>query len=39
MTEKIKKYYEWIVVPLIIDAEATNVDGSWYEKSKLKLAA
>ncbi len=38
MTEDIRKYWKWIIVPLTIDAEITPVGGSWYEKKKIKIA-
>lgn len=35
MTEKIREGHDWLIVPLEIDAEITEVDQSWYDKKKL----
>lgn len=35
-TRKIKEVFPWIIVPLRIDKEITPIDGSWYEKEKIK---
>ena len=37
MTKEIVEAWPWIIVPLRIDAEAGPVDGSWYEKEKMKI--
>jgi len=38
MTKDIVTYWPWIIVPLVIDAEFTPVNGSWYEKEEVKKA-
>lgn len=35
-TRQIKEKFDWIIVPLVIDAEVTPIDGSWYEKKEIK---
>lgn len=35
MTEKIRLFWSWIVVPLDIEVELTPVDGSWYLKKEV----
>lgn len=37
MTERIKKHWPWIIVPLKIDAEVAPVGASWYDKEEYKL--
>jgi DNA polymerase I-like protein with 3'-5' exonuclease and polymerase domains len=32
MAEDIRKAWDWIIVPLEVETEATPVDGCWYEK-------
>lgn len=34
MTEAIRKYWDWIIVPLDIEVELTPVNGSWYFKKE-----
>ena len=36
MCEDIRKENKWIIVPLTVDFEITEVDGSWYTKEKIK---
>ena len=31
------KHYKWIIVPLDIEAEACEVDQSWYYKKQIKI--
>lgn len=33
------KEWDWIIVPLKVEAECTPVDGSWYEKKEMKIVA
>jgi len=35
MVEKIRETHKWLIVPLSVDIETTEVDGSWYTKKKL----
>ncbi|HDZ25614.1 MAG TPA: hypothetical protein ENH65_03785, partial [Candidatus Aminicenantes bacterium] len=37
MTEKIREEHDWIIVPLKIDIETTDVDCSWYTKEKIEI--
>ena len=37
--KRLVKHYDWISVPMEIEAEITPIDGSWYEKEELDLAA
>ena len=34
-TKRIREFYPWIIVPLAIEWESTEVDGSWYAKTDL----
>ncbi len=38
-TVDIREKYKWLIVPLSMDAEITPIDGSWYEKQPLEIAA
>lgn len=35
MTEEIRKYWSWIIVPLKVDVELSPVDGSWFLKKEV----
>lgn len=35
MTKKIREKHDWIIVPLEIEVEITDIDGSWYNKELL----
>lgn len=35
MTEEIRNYWEWINIPLEVDAKISDVDGNWYEMVKI----
>lgn len=37
MTKAIREHWDWIIVPLDIEAEAAPVDASWYDKKEVKL--
>jgi DNA polymerase I-like protein with 3'-5' exonuclease and polymerase domains len=37
MTVDIKKHWDWIIVPLTVEAEVAPVNGNWYEKKEVKL--
>lgn len=37
MTQDIKKYWDWIVVPLIIEIEASDIDGNWANMKEIDL--
>lgn len=39
MSHKIREEWKWIIVPLEIEAEASEVDGNWFEKKTIKLVA
>lgn len=35
-TQNIRKDWPWIIVPLVIEWEETEIDGSWYSKHEIK---
>jgi len=37
MTKKIRQKFEWINVPLDVEAEITPVNGSWFEKKEVEI--
>jgi DNA polymerase I-like protein with 3'-5' exonuclease and polymerase domains len=37
MTKKIKKMFPWIIVPLEIEMEVSEIDGNWYEMHEEKI--
>ena len=37
MTKKIRNKYEWINVPLDVEAEVTPINGSWFEKKEMEI--
>lgn len=37
MTERIRKVWDWIIVPLEVDAEVAPAGASWFEKEKVKI--
>ena len=37
MTLSIRKAWEWIIVPLAVEAEVTPVNGSWFEKKGIAI--
>ena len=37
MTVDIRKHWPWIIVPLTIDAEASPVNGNWYQKEEVEI--
>ena len=37
MCEDIRKEWSWIIVPLDVEAELTDIDCSWYTKQKVEL--
>lgn len=36
-TVRLRKHYEWLIVPLEIEYEITPSDGSWYDKKEVKF--
>jgi DNA polymerase I-like protein with 3'-5' exonuclease and polymerase domains len=34
-TIRLREEFPWIIVPLIIEWESTEIDGSWYAKSEI----
>jgi uracil-DNA glycosylase family 4 len=38
-TVDIREKHKWLIVPLLMEAEITPIDGSWYEKKPLEIAA
>lgn len=36
MTEEIRKYWDWIILPLEVDVELTPVNGSWFLKKEVE---
>jgi DNA polymerase-1 len=39
MRKEIRKEYEWIIVPIDVEVEATPINGTWYEKKKIEIVA
>lgn len=37
MCEDIKKDFKWIIVPLKVEAEASKIDGNWFDMSEISL--
>ena len=37
MCEDIREAWQWIIVPLNVDAEASAIDGNWYEQEKVEI--
>ena len=37
MVRRLRKAWPWIIVPLEVEAEVTDVDSSWYEKKKVRM--
>jgi hypothetical protein len=37
MTERIRKEWPWIIVPLVAEFEITEVDQAWYFKKEIKI--
>jgi len=37
ITVDLPKVWDWIVVPLIVEAETTAINGNWYEKQGIQL--
>jgi DNA polymerase I-like protein with 3'-5' exonuclease and polymerase domains len=37
MTELLPKYWDWICVPLEVEAELSPVGGSWHEKKGVEI--
>lgn len=37
MEKKIRKTFDWIIVPLEAEFEMTPIDGSWYQKKEIKV--
>lgn len=37
MVDWLPKQWEWIIVPLEVEAEMTEIDGSWYGKKEVKI--
>jgi DNA polymerase I-like protein with 3'-5' exonuclease and polymerase domains len=35
--KKLPEHWKWIVVPMGVEAEASPIDGSWYEKAKVDM--
>ena len=38
MTERIREHWDWLIVPLGIEAEATELGETWFDKKGVKLA-
>jgi DNA polymerase-1 len=36
MTQQIRKVWDWIIIPLEVEADVSPVNGSWYEKKEVK---
>ncbi len=39
MTKRIRKQWPWLIVPLLVEAEASPIDGSWFDKATVELNA
>lgn len=39
MCSDLLQHWDWIIVPIDIEAEAAPVNGSWFEKKKVEIAA
>jgi DNA polymerase-1 len=39
MVVKLKKTWDWLIVPMEIEIEATPIDGSWHEKKEVRMAS
>ena len=37
MTKDIREYWKWIIVPLDIEAEISEVNGNWNEMEGVKI--
>lgn len=37
MTEDIREHWDWIIIPLEVEAEETPIDGSWFDKKEIKF--
>jgi DNA polymerase-1 len=37
MTIDIRKHWRWIIIPLRVEAEASPIGGSWYEKEEIRI--
>lgn len=37
MTIEVREHWPWIIVPLSVEFECTEIDGSWYSKKKLEV--
>ena len=37
MTIQLRRHWDWIIVPIDIEAELSPVDGSWAEKEKVEI--
>ena len=37
MRERIRKHWDWIIVPLDIEVEVTPIDGNWFQKKEIKI--
>jgi hypothetical protein len=34
MCKRIMKHWDWIIVPLVADAEVAPINGSWHDKAE-----
>lgn len=37
MTEELRKFWDWIIVPIDVEVEVSPIDGSWHEKKESDL--
>jgi hypothetical protein len=37
MVNKLRKHWDWILVPLEVEAEVSPVDGNWHQKEKREI--
>ena len=36
-TITVKKHWDWIIVPLVIEGERSDVDGNWFEMEEFNV--
>jgi len=34
MCNKVREHWDWIIIPLAVEFESTEIDGSWYSKKR-----
>ena len=36
-TNIVKKHWDWIIVPLVIEGERSEIDGNWFEMEEFNV--